>query len=81
MNDDIRKLNDDELDTISGGKTNVPDLQDDPDDIPTKCPVNIMGKHTFVIAPNSLSEETCIFCGCKKRVDYSWSIPHKPTRT
>ena len=26
MNDDIRKLNDDELDTISGGKTNVPDF-------------------------------------------------------
>ena len=34
MNDDIRKLNDDELDTISGGKTNIPDLSNDPDDIP-----------------------------------------------
>ena len=81
MNDDIRKLNDDELDTISGGKTNVPDFSDDPDDIPKNCPVNIMGKHTFVMEPNSLFEETCIFCGCKKRVSFSWSNPHKPTRT
>ena len=81
MNDDIRKLNDDELDTISGGKTNVPDFSDDPDDIPKNCPVNIKGKHTFVMEPNSLFEETCIFCGCKKLVSYSWSNPHKPTRT
>ena len=36
MNDDIRKLNDDELDTISGGKTNDPDFSDDSDDIPEK---------------------------------------------
>ena len=81
MNDDIRKLNDDELDTISGGKTNIPDLSNDPDDIPEKCPVNIKGKHTFVMEPNSLFEETCIFCGCKKKVSYSWSNPHKPTHT
>ena len=81
MNDDIRKLNDDELDAISGGKTNVPDLSDDPDYIPEKCPVNIKGKHTFAMEPNSLFEETCIFCGCKKLVSYSWSNPHKPTRT
>ena len=45
MNDDIRKLNDDELDTISGGKTNVPDFSDDTDYIPENCPGNIKGKH------------------------------------
>ncbi len=81
MNDDIRKLNGDELDTISGGKTNVPDFSGDPDDIPKICPGNITGKHTFVMKPNSLFEETCVFCGCKKQVSFSWSNPRKPTHT
>ena len=81
MKDDIRKLNDDELDTISGGKMNVPDLSNDTDDIPKNCPGNIKGKHTFVMEPNSLFEETCIFCGCKRPVSFSWNNPHKPTCT
>ena len=45
MKDDIRTLNDDELDAISGGKTNVPDFSDDTDYIPENCPGNIKGKH------------------------------------
>ena len=83
MKDDIRKLNDDELNTISGGKTNVLDFSDVTDDIPEKCPVNPRGKHSFVMEtnPNRLFVETCEFCGCKRQVSYSSSTPHKPDRT
>ncbi len=75
------KLTDEELEMVSGGKTNVLDLSDDTDYIPEKCPVNRTGKHTFVLEPNSLFEETCIFCGCKRPASNSLSNPDMPTRT
>ena len=79
MSEDAKKqmLDDAELEMVSGGGVELPNPSDE---VPEKCPVNIKGKHTFVMEPNSLFTETCIFCGCKRRVNYSWSNPHKPTR-
>ncbi len=80
MSEDAKKqmLDDAELEMVSGGGSELPESSYE---VPEKCPVNIKGKHTFVMEPNSLFTETCIYCGCKRRVEYPRSDPLKPTRT